>query len=502
MISPFANDTRQTCRWHGGRNHRHDDMARTAEDDLLWRFRRHWQSLQFVPPGARLLLAVSGGLDSRVMLDLFCALAGEWELALVVGHVHHQLRGEEADADALLVEALAQEYHLPFMAQQVAVREFAREQRLSLEAAGRKLRYRALAEMCRQVGGHAVVTAHTRDDQVETILAHLLRGSGLAGLAGMAARRPSPEGEATIVRPLLPFSRAELHDYARQRGLQWREDATNADPAFLRNRIRHELMPLLRTRFQPAFDHSLLRLAAIAAQVDADLQDQADRALREVMRARGPEKIVLDLQQFWKYFRSIQAYVVRGVMQQITESRCDLTFDETDRILSLIDAARVRPPRGSRRYLWRREVEVVVAQTEVAFSRIHPALPTRLLEIGMRCPVPEAGMVITISRQSLPPDWRNHVTAYSQWIDAAAVTGDLCVRFPQPGDRFQPLGMAGFKKLSDFLIDRKVPLHQRRRIPVVACSTGIVWVCGYRLDERFKIDATTTAVLHLQAERQ
>ncbi len=477
-------------------------MAKQVEEDLLGRFRHHCEGQQLISHGARLLLAVSGGLDSRVMLDLFCTLAEDWQLTLVVGHVHHQLRGEQADADAEFVSELARGYGLPVWTEKVEVRQFAQEQHLSLEAAARKLRYCALGEMCRQAGCHAVVTAHTRDDQVETILAHLLRGTGLAGLAGMAARRLSAEGEVTILRPLLPFSRAQLQVYAGQRSLRWREDASNIDVVFLRNRIRHELMPLLRTRFNPAFEQSLLRLATIAAQLQIDLEEQAAAALNHVVLARTPGKIVLDLQQFWKYFRSIQAYVVRGVMQQITESRCDLTFDETDRILSLIDAARVRPPRGSRRYLWRREVEVVVAQSEVAFSKIHPALPTRLLEIGMRCPVPEAGMVITISRHSLPPDWRNHVTAYSQWIDAAAVSGELCVRFPQPGDRFQPLGMTGFKKLSDFLIDRKVPLHQRRRIPVVACSTGIVWVCGYRLDERFKIDAKTTAVLHLQAERQ
>jgi len=477
-------------------------MARTAEDDLLWRFRRHWQSLHFDPHGARLLLAVSGGLDSRVMLDLFCSLAEEWQLTLVVGHVHHQLRGEQADADAEFVSELARGYGLPFWTEKVEVRRFAQEQHLSLEAAARKLRYRALGEMCRQAGCHAVVTAHTRDDQVETILAHLLRGTGLAGLAGMAARRLSAEGEITILRPLLPFSRAQLRAYAGQRSLRWREDASNTDVAFLRNRIRHELMPLLRSRFNPAFEQSLLRLATIAAQLQIDLEEQAAAALNHVVLARTPGKIVLDLQQFWKYFRSIQAYVVRGAMQQISESRCDLTFDETDRILSLIDAARVRPPRGSRRYLWRREVEVAVAQSEVAFSKIHPALPPRLLEIGKRCLVPEAGMVITISRQNLPADWRERVTPFSQWIDAATAAGELCLRFPQPGDRFQPLGMAGFKKLSDFLSDRKVPRHERRYIPLVTCPAGIIWVCGYRLDERFKVRTATTTALHLQAERQ
>lgn len=473
-------------------------MPKRARENFVQIFRRHCEKDHLIARGDRLLLAVSGGVDSRVLLDLLAALRAEWELTLVVGHVHHQLRGAEAEADAVFVEKLAREYGLKFLLQKIEVRQYAAAHRLSLEAAGRKLRYRALNGMRREAGCQAIVTAHTGDDQAETVLAHLLRGSGLSGLGGMPAKRVFSQGPAVILRPLLPFSRRQILTYAKQRNLHWREDASNTDVSLRRNRIRHELLPFLKTRFNPGIVRSLQRLARISAEIDLLLQQQAEEALKTVITIQRPAKIVLDLQQFWKYFRPIQAYVVRRVMQQVTASRCNLTFQETDRILSMLAPAHGR--HRTQRYLWRQMVDIAVAQTEVAFNRLRPALPTRVLTIGKRCPVPEAGIAITVAHREQPPDWREAVSANSQWADAQAVRGNLRVRFPRPGDRFQPLGMTGFKKLSDFLIDSKVPWHERRQIPLLECDDGIIWVCGYRLDERFKIKPTTKEALHLQIE--
>ncbi len=473
-------------------------MPKRGSENFIELFKRHCEKDHLIARGGRLLLAVSGGVDSRVLLDLFAALQAEWELTLVVGHVHHQLRGIEAEADAAFVEQLARDYRLIFLMQKIEVRQYAAAHRLSLEAAGRKLRYRALNDMRQQAACQAIVTAHTSDDQAETILAHLMRGSGLSGLCGMPAKRVFSQGPAVILRPLLPFSRRQMLTYAAQKNLQWREDASNIDVSLRRNRIRHELLPLLKTRFNPGIVRSLQRLAVISAEIDHLLQQQAEDALQTVIKARKPAKIVLDLQQFWKYFRPIQAYVVRRVMQQVTASRSQLTFQETDRILSMLAPAHEH--HRTKHYLWRQMVDIAVAQTEVAFSRLRPALPTRVLTIGKRCPVPEAGIAITVVHREQPPDWRETITANSQWADAQAVRGNLRVRFPRPGDRFQPLGMTAFKKLSDFLIDSKVPSHERKQIPLLECDDGIIWVCGYRLDERFKIKPTTREALHLQIE--
>lgn len=470
-------------------------------DELLERFRRHLQSQNLFQGGERLLLAVSGGVDSRVMLDLFAQVRAEWTLQLALGHVQHQLRGAEAEADAAFVEGLAEAHNLPYYRRDVAVQDHATKKKRSLETAGRELRYQALDELCKACGATAIVTAHTQDDQTETILAHLLRGSGLRGLSGMAGRSSLPNIQAPVLRPLLTFSREELLAYAQQRELTWREDRSNMETHHYRNRVRHELLPLLRRRFNPQIDRSLIRLATISAQADTFLQHFAEQALAEVLSDRKSGKIILDLQRFWNYFRAIQAYVIRAVMEQLTDSATRLTFDETEQILSFLNPTHNQPlafPR--RRYLWRSEVEIFIEKSGVVFCKIRSTPQTKFITIGQRCVLPEAGLALTVARTDHMEQWREHCHSYTQFADARSVSGEMRIRFPRAGDRFMPLGMRGFKKLSDFFIDAKVPYAQRAWVPLLECDVGIVWVCGHRLDERFKITPQTREMLQLQLE--
>ncbi|MCI0699448.1 tRNA lysidine(34) synthetase TilS [candidate division KSB1 bacterium] len=552
--------------------------------DLLQQFRQHCASHRLVQPDDRLLLAVSGGLDSRVMLDLFCRLREQWQvqkqgqLQLAVAHVNHQMRGSESDEDEAFVKALAQAANLPFYSQRIDVPRYAQTHKLSLESAARELRYEALEEFRQNWQGRAIMTAHTLDDQAETILDHLLRGSGLAGLAGMAAltdiqlgfhhekfvMAPSPpcilktnerrsgagavlsskseplEGklqtgqlQTTVLRPLLPFSRQQLEAYGRYRELSWREDRTNVDQKFRRNRIRHELVPLLKTRFNPQIARSLERLATIAGAADDYFHTEAETALSKVIKETQPDKIILDIEQFWKYFEIVQRYVIRAVIQRLMNAQVEPTFSETARILALTQRSDVSSRNFAkttlgRRFIWRLQIEVSVDHDGVVFRRLESvergaksgkrkaaertdALRSTLyasrsiipVKIGERCPIPEAAMALLVERKGLPPDWRQQVHPYSQFVDAEKVAGNLIVRFPQPGDRFMPLrgsaaaGSIGSKKLSDFFTDLKVPLHRRRVIPILECG-DIVWVCGYRLDDRFKITPATREVLHLR----
>lgn len=470
-------------------------------DGLLERFRRRLQSNDLIQDGDRLVLAVSGGVDSRVMLDLFARVRAERNLRLALGHVQHHWRGAEAEADAALVASLAEAYGLPYYRRDIEVENYAAKQKLSRETAGRELRYQALDEICREIGAGAIVTAHTQDDQAETILAHLLRGSGLRGLRGMAEHSVLPNVQAPILRPLLNFSREEILAYAQQRELMWREDRSNADTRFYRNRVRHELLPLLRARFNPQINRSLSRLAAISAQTENFLQHSAEQALAEAQIHRKTGKITLDLQRFWNYFRAVQAYVIRAVMEQLTGSATHLTFDETEQILSFLSPTHNQPLAFSRRrYLWRSEVEIYIEKAGVVFCKIRPTPQTKFINIGQRCVLSEVGLALIIAHTDHTKQWRERSHAHMQFADAQNISGPLRVRFPKAGDRFMPLGMRGFKKLSDFFIDLKVPFAQRARVPLLECDAGIIWVCGHRLDERFKITPQTREVLQLQLE--
>jgi tRNA(Ile)-lysidine synthase len=355
--------------------------------------------------------------------------------------------------------------------------------------------------MRQQCGATVLVTGHHRDDQVETVLAHLLRGSGWRGLAGMSFRSHLPKTGVEILRPLLSFSRKQILAYAQQRQLEWREDHTNAAVQFQRNRIRHELLPLLRQRFNPGVEAQLLHLANISAQTDAYLEHVTQEAFAEVVVTQEIGKIVLDLKRFWKYFRVVQAGMVRFAIRRLLNTEVTLTFAETTRIVDLLlSPANQRMASRTRRYLWRNIVEVAIDQTGVAFRFIRPAPETQILVNGQRRPLAEAGVSIGVWQEQDPGNWRQRVNSHLQFIDAATISGPLCVRFPRTGDRFKPLGMTGFKKLSDYFIDSKIPYHKRAGIPLVECERGIVWVCGYRLDDRFKVTAATQSMLRLQLE--
>ena len=508
--------------------------------ELLEKFFQHCAAAQLVQPNDRLLLAVSGGIDSRVLLDLFGRLKNEWALQLAIAHVNHQLRGSESDGDEKFVRALAQDAGLPFYAERVDVLAHAREHKRSLETAARELRYPAL-EKCRQAWqARAIVTAHTQDDQTETILAHLLRGCGLAGLTGMSAEseldletvtiserdknfsqpdavffseaRPLKGQRRTrVLRPLLPFARAEIEAYAKFRRLQWRDDHTNRDTKFRRNRLRKELLPLIKTRFNPQIARSLEHLSHIAVAAEKYLQAEAAARLPEVIKERHSGKIILDLELFWKYFPIIQRYVIRAVMQELLRQPVEPSFAETARLLDLLQP----PPAGKKstgkRYVWRQQVLVsvdhdgAVFRKQTAKSKEQKAnIFSAPVAVGEPCEIAGTEFIILVERKELPRDWREQVNANSQFVYAAKVEGELRVRYLQRSDGFVPIGPAetaglgsGSKTVSDFFTDLKVPQHRRRTTPILAAA-AIIWVCGYRLDDRFKITPATRTVLHLQ----
>jgi tRNA(Ile)-lysidine synthase len=408
------------------------------------------------------------------------------------------------------------------------------------------------------------------DDQAETVLDHLLRGCGLAGLAGMVAETDiilheasinyvSPVGafeqqekltlpkavpassagplkgkrQTKILRPLLRFSKAQLEDYARRRDLRWREDSSNLELKFRRNRIRYELLPLLKSRFNPQITNALERLASIAASADYYLHAEAEARLAEIVKEKQPDKIILDIEQFWKYFPIIRFYVVRSVLRTLLGKEVEPTFLEISRMLALMRPSGHEKPAGGmkprrpvtgKRYVWRQQVEVSIDHDGAVFQRLElegeergavseerklasrfTLCASRLMlpvTIGHPCLIPNSGMALLAERKALSPDWRRQVSDHSQFVDAEKVQGSLRVRFPQPGDRFSPLrggdDPAGSKKLSDFFTDLKVPFHRRHLTPVLECDSGIVWVCGYRIGNRFKITPATQTVLHLQ----
>lgn len=434
--------------------------------------------------GGRLLVAVSGGVDSMVLLAILRELAPRHGWVLSVAHANHGLRGRSSQADERWVRTVCQKWSIPCIAGAVEVKQRARRSGISVEMAAREARHIFLARVARQKRIETVVLGHHADDQVELFLLRLLRGSSSLGLAGMKWSNPSPvEPRVTLVRPLLGCSRAELSDFASREQVPFREDATNASVDILRNRIRHELVPLLQRRFQPALQRVLLREAELLGAEAALISE-----LASTWQARRAEP-------FGQLPLALQRAVLRAEAM-----RLGLEPD-----FELVEALRANP------------------RQQVSFSG-----GLSLVHDGEgRVTAPKAPAPRGFNAQSLPVQfsgrgghgsfgglrWTWRITpavkarpafaAGSEWFDAEKVGGEVLLRHWAPGDRFQPCGARFTAKLQDLFTNQKVPGAFRKDLVVAATKDGrLWWVEGLRIGEAFKLSPTTRVVLHWSWQRQ
>jgi len=449
--------------------------------ELARRVQCNLESHRLVPDSRHLLVAVSGGLDSMVLLALLRELAGPLQFHLSVAHAHHQLRGPDADADAELVETVAHSWDLPLVTRRLAVREALERSPESLEMTARRLRHQFLAEAARSRMAERIVLAHHADDQVELILMRFLRGAGGEGLAGMAWHNASPaDPSLTLVRPLLDLSKADLLRYAKANRVRFREDASNQDRQILRNRVRHELRPFLETHFNPSLADGLRRAATV---VGADAEFVAQEAERW-LQATGTRP------EFERLHVAVQRAVIR---QQLWQSGIDGTFDQIERLRQSTQAVPMNSEsvihrssdgtvarRAPLRSLGYRPQRVEVVPT--TRSQEHVLSGTRVwLRLG---PVP-----------SLPI----RPKPYTEQFDVMSLKMPLTLRHWRPGDRFQPLGFRRSSKIQNLLVNRKIPAERRRALVIGADASGeVFWIEGLPPGERFKVTADTPRVLTLK----
>ncbi len=442
-----------------------------------------------VAPGDLILVAISAGPDSTALLRALHRLRRRLGCRLCACHVHHGLRGPDADADAEAAAALARALRVPFTARRAEVRELARARGLSLEAAARAVRYQLLEEEARRARASRIATGHTADDQAETVLLNLLRGAGPAGLAGI------PPVRGKIIRPLLRTTRAEVQAYCAAEGLDYRVDATNADPAFLRNRLRLQVLPLLR-RLQPRVDAALCRLADIARLENDYLAAAAQRALRDTA-ALGARQVRIAREPFCALPEALRRRVLRAAVARLKGDELDLEFDRVEALVALVESGRtgatIELPGGLR------------AERAYGGVIISAAAPERAPPGGeWTLPVPGEVVIEELGVRFTAVRSRARRTPSDPWaalVDAARVKPPLTVRTWRQGDRFHPLGMRGSVKLQDFFVNQKVPRRERARVPLLLAGGEIVWVVGHRLDDRCKVTPRTKRTIKLEAQR-
>ena len=448
--------------------------------------------------GERALVALSGGPDSVALAHLLLELQAAGELTVVgFAHFNHQLRGPDADDDEAFCRGMASALALPIEVARADVRAAAREVHRSVEDVARELRYAFFEQAADRLAADAIAVGHSLDDQAETFLMRLVRGSGARGLAGILPRA------GRVIRPLLDISRADLREYAADRALAFRTDASNTDLSIPRNRVRHELIPYLEREFSPGIRRVLAREAASAREDENRLQQEAiDFTGSIVLRTTGG-KIEVDASALRSLPPALGARVARHALSMLAPGRF-LGFEHVDRLLQLTDAV---------------EAEAVDLPGQRAVRRgsvivLGPAAPRRRdsgLENSFRFPLSIPGEV-TLDNQgwavsaervdSLGPAGPGPGRAAEVVVAADPLTLPLAIRSRRRGDRFRPLGLGHRKKLQDFLVDRKIPREIRDSLPLVVDGQDrIVWVVGESVAEDFRVTESSRGVIFLKARR-
>ena len=455
---------------------------------------------QMIARGDDLLVAVSGGPDSVALLHLLSSLREDLRLRLEVAHLQHGIRGREAREDARFVAELAAKLGLPLHLKEVDLpRIRSAAGKGNLEALARAERYRFFAAVARERKLVKIATAHTRDDQAETVLMWLLRGSGLKGLGGMPLVHPldgnvEPGRRLMVVRPLLCVSRAEIEAYLKQNDLSFRLDRSNQDLSFLRNWIRLKLIPQLKEKIDRSLPARLAQLAKLIREED-DLMDGLARAALDEMRT--PEGI--NRGSLLRHSKAMQRRSLRLWIEATRGHLRGLDFQHVEALLGLIADG---PPQGRLSIPggWQlvKEYETLKLDKQSRKKRQQCACYSYDLQIGEDLPIHEAGLTIQ-AREISPPFARLPDNFMEVVFDSASLAADLTLRNFRHGDRFQPLGMSGHKKVKELFIEKKVPLAVRASLPLLVLRDEVIWIPGFGRSEHGKVTPATRAILHLKA---
>ncbi|MHC2990098.1 hypothetical protein OB13_00250 [Pontibacter sp. HJ8] len=428
------------------------------------------QSHNLCQPESRILAAVSGGIDSAVL----CEVLHQLKYTFAIAHCNFGLRAEDAEADQLFAKKLAKKYDVPFFTENFDTKAFAAQEKLSIQMAARTLRYTWFEQVRRQEGYDYIATAHHSNDLTETILLHLTKGTGIAGLHGIPAQN------GNIIRPMLSITKDDIYDFVTTNKLIWREDSSNVTTKYQRNKIRHEVIPVLKEinpNLEETMQHTAERVSQaemiVAAYIDnlrqQSVQEAEDAVYLSLVPLQNATGLPVVLHELLRPFNF--SYTVVLELVEALEGISGKQFDSPSHTLVKDRDQLVITPRNLNRY-----GSITIAQGQTEVTEEHVQLTLRY-----------------IAADQYKLNTKPHVAA----LDADLLKFPLRLRPWQEGDWFVPLGMNGKKKISDFLIDRKVPANLKAQTLVLISDQSIAWIVGQRLDNRFKVTEKTTQVLEI-----
>jgi len=450
--------------------------------------------------GDALLVGVSGGPDSVALLYILIGMAEHYGYRIGIAHLDHGIRGAESERDAKFVESLAKKHALPYYLDTVDLIAERKKSGMCLEEAGREVRYRFFHHIADRFGYDRIAVGHHRGDDAELIMMNLLRGSGPAGICGMR-----PAGQR-VIRPLIAANRKEILSFLHSRQIAYVHDRTNDETIYRRNRIRHHLIPAL-SQYNPRIVETLSRLGEVLRTEEEWLDSLIGPMLEQVVRHREPNRMVIDLEGLGRIPLAARRRVLRRVIAEVKGDLRRIGFVHIDAILGLSNSGkergaldlpdRLRAVLNGSRLILRKEKKPLrssdLSGTTLLSSPFEYQVPCEETEtVRLWIAEIDAWMVMErLPREKYPPIPSRDAAV----MDWDRLVFPLNVRTIRPGDRFVPLGMRGTQKLKDFFINNKVPKAERGRIPLVVSGDRVVWIAGFRIDERVKVSESTQTVL-------
>ncbi|MBQ2425578.1 MAG: tRNA lysidine(34) synthetase TilS [Lachnospiraceae bacterium] len=446
------------------------------------RVREYMKQNHMAEPGDGVLAAVSGGADSVCLLLVLKALEESLGIHVAAFHLHHGLRGAEADRDERFVRELCERLQVPLNTVREDVAGYAKTHGLSEEEAGRILRYQWLEKTAGEFGCRRIATAHHKDDQTETVLMNLFRGSGLRGLGGIRPVRLL-SGELTLIRPLLGINRQEIETYLLEEKEAWCEDSTNKELIYARNKVRNELIPWIREHINDRAEEHILKTAAFASQADEYFVSQAEKLLGDGLQDQEASFSEIDTVLFDSQPDIMKSYLIRAMIMKVSGSAKDISARHMDAIAALDGpggGTLVDLPYGLQAMRSYQKLIIRKAAVEQNARECGKTLQTKVFPWKKDMEIPK--------------------NQYTKWFDYDKINDTLSVRTREPGDYFM-IGNGKTKKLHRFFIDEKIPEELRDHILLLAEGNHVLWIIGYRISEYYKVTEATRNILEVRADK-
>lgn len=432
--------------------------------------------------GDRVLVAVSGGPDSVALLHFLLSYP---KIKVMAAHFNHMIRKAGAVRDEEFVKLLCKKWKVPFIAGKGDVPVHAKKNKMTVEEAARVLRYKFLENTAKKIKANKIAAGHNADDNIETFIIRLIRGTGLKGL------RSIPPVNGKVVRPLLEVSRKEVLAYCRKNRLKYVIDASNNDVKYTRNRIRKELLPAL-SKTGKNIGPRVLRLIKAAALQYKKVEEEAARGLKSCMISASGGRLVIGTDKFHRLPGTLKSHVLRAAIEKVKGDLKDIYKVHVEDILSL-KKGELHLPGGIFIFKDGKIMSVSGQKPRKGGLKVFKYQ----LPVPGKAVIKGTGQIVSALAIKRAPAFKN-IGKQEAYIDAGRVKGKmLTVRSPKKGDRFVPLGMKGSKKLSDLFVDEKVPSGDRAGVPVVCDREKIVWVAGFRVDERVKMNEKSSRIIRL-----